>query len=128
MSRLTSIALLLVFSFSLIAPLLALGQKAESKVPACCRRNGKHHCAMSMAESTAANQTRTQVGAPPEKCPYCPSSMATNGHAPLAFAAASSVLGTTDTLTAVLAQTESKWRISRDRSRQKRGPPHVAFV
>jgi hypothetical protein len=128
MSRITSIALLLVFSFSLIAPLLALGQTADANVPVCCRRNGKHHCAMSMAESTAANQTRTLVGAPPEKCPYCPSSMATTGHAPLAFAAASTVLGTTDTLTVVLAQTESKWRISRDRSRQKRGPPHVAFA
>jgi hypothetical protein len=98
MSRITSIALLLVFSFSLIAPLLALGQTADANVPVCCRRNGKHHCAMSMAESTAANQTRTLVGAPPEKCPYCPSSMATTGHAPLAFAAASTVLGTTDTL------------------------------
>jgi hypothetical protein len=128
MFRVVSTALLLVLSFTLIAPLLALGQTGESNLPACCRRNGKHHCAMRMVERTVAKTSGTQVGAPPEKCPYCPSSVATSGHRPLALVDTASVLGTLETLPTVIAQTESKWRISRDRSRQKRGPPHVSFI
>ncbi len=128
MPRIVSIALLLVFSFTLIAPLLALGQTGEANLPACCRKNGKHHCAMSMVERTVAKKSGTQVGAPPEKCPYGPSSIATSGHRPLALVATLSVLGTRDTLPTVIAQTESKWRISRDRSRQKRGPPYLLFI
>jgi len=128
MPRAISIALLLVFSSTLIAPMLALGQTGEATPPACCRRDGRHHCSMSIAERTAARKSGTEVGGPLEKCPYCPSSVATTGHSPLALVASSSGLGIPETLPAVIAQTESKWRISRDRSRQKRGPPQVSFL
>ena len=35
--------LLALFSFSLISPAV-LASDADSKLPACCKRNGKHHC------------------------------------------------------------------------------------
>ena len=43
MRRIPASLLLLLISFSLISPLLAA--PAEAKLPACCRRDGKHRCA-----------------------------------------------------------------------------------
>jgi hypothetical protein len=102
--------------------------KRTQALPWVLSRRRRDSRAMSMAQRTVAKKSGTHVGAPPEKCPYCPSSVATSGHSPLALAAASSVLGTLDSLPTVISQTESKWRISRDRSRQKRGPPLTSFI
>jgi hypothetical protein len=41
--RIPASLLLLLISFSLISPLLAA--PVESKLPVCCRRDGKHRCA-----------------------------------------------------------------------------------
>jgi hypothetical protein len=43
----------------------------------------------------------------------------------VAFGQSASVLASLVTHPAGVAQTESKWRISHDRSRQKRGPPSL---
>jgi len=123
-----SIALLLLIGFPLISPLLAQGNTSDSRLPACCRRNGKHHCMMGQVERASVANGRIEVGAQPEKCPYCPSSIATAVHNPLALAATARVFGTLDTLPAVVAQTESEWRIARERSRQKRGPPNQSLL
>lgn len=45
MPRSIASLLLALFSFALIAP--AFGTSADSRLPECCRRAGKHHCAMS---------------------------------------------------------------------------------
>jgi hypothetical protein len=42
--RFSAILLLFVFGLSLLSPLF--GADAESSLPACCRKAGKHHCAM----------------------------------------------------------------------------------
>lgn len=61
--------------------------------------------------------------APQEKCPYYPASVvALHGNA-LAPPVAQAVFAGLIAHPAVAAQTESKLRISRSRSRQKRGPP-----
>ncbi len=49
MRRLISSILLVLISFALISPLLA--EKTESKIPACCLRNGRHHCTMGSQSS-----------------------------------------------------------------------------
>lgn len=50
MRRFPAIVLLLVaFSLSLLAPLLAAGTPKE--LPACCRRDGNHHCARNRAHT-----------------------------------------------------------------------------
>jgi hypothetical protein len=52
--RLLAISLLLLFSFPLVSPLLALSANPETNLPACCRRDGKHHCQMNMQRSSAS--------------------------------------------------------------------------
>jgi hypothetical protein len=64
--------LLLLFSFPLIAPLFALGSDAESRLPACCRTHGKHHCMMSVEEMQALLDGEHFTAVTP-KCPLYPS-------------------------------------------------------
>ncbi len=47
--------LLLVFTFGLIAPVLLLAGRdgGEPKVPACCRKDGKHKCSMRSVEPSS---------------------------------------------------------------------------
>lgn len=111
----------------IMAPAIALAQEGGSNLPMCCRRNGKHHCAMSGAERqklTAKSSDETRWQAPPERCPY----------APVAMTAAMHVNVFTPTVQAAMfaeivshpagvAQTESKWRVACERARGKRGPP-----
>lgn len=125
MRKALSILLLAFFGLPIVSPLLALTPRSERDLPACCRRNGKHHCMMSMAEREKLTDSKeTRVAAPDEKCPYAPSIAAFCIHVSPFFPAAgkdrfvppsSHPLG--------MAQTESKLRISQVRSRQKRGPP-----
>ena len=67
MRRLLSLVLLAAFGFPAVAPVLALGQDTESSLPACCRRNGAHHCSM-------GNMQRQSTSAPAlsEHCPCFP--------------------------------------------------------
>ena len=66
MRRIVSIVVLAVFAWQLAAPLL--GPDPDATLPPCCRRHGKHHCAMSwMAEQ---NSGRPGFKAVTEKCPY----------------------------------------------------------
>jgi hypothetical protein len=53
MRRFLASLLLVVISLSLVSPLLA--SAAKSDVPACCLRNGKHHCAMGAPVSSNGN-------------------------------------------------------------------------
>jgi hypothetical protein len=58
-----------------------------------------------------------------EKCPYCPRTVATFHRDILAPPTAQVIFAALAAHPAVVAQVESKLRIARDRSRQKRGPP-----
>jgi hypothetical protein len=123
--RLFSILLLAAFSLPLVSPLFALGIDAETGLPACCRRNGKHHCMQSMAERANPSQSDTQIGALARKCPYCPQAIASAHTNPLANPRATADLAPLTSHPASIVQTESRRRISRDRSRQERGPPTI---
>jgi hypothetical protein len=80
---------------------------------------------MSMAERSQPASSDPQVQAPAEKCPYCPTAIAVvHGNTfvlPIAQVAFAGLVAHP----AVAAQTESKLRISCNRSRQKRGPPTI---
>jgi hypothetical protein len=67
MRRTIALALTLLFGLTLIAPIFATN--ADSNLPPCCRRNGRHHCRMS--ELAASRRGFTSVS---ERCPCCPSS------------------------------------------------------
>jgi hypothetical protein len=136
--RLISILLLAVFGLPLISPLLAFGADGGTGLPACCRRTGKHQCAMNAGErdQVAAQpgpelaQQGPEFRPPVEKCPYSPASV-TAAHRDI-HAGSRAELGSAVWLSQASgeAQTESMWRIARDRARGKRGPPsapaHVA--
>jgi hypothetical protein len=127
--KIIAIALLVLFGLPFASSLLALTPKSEANLPACCRRNGKHHCMMAMAERTKPASDKPEFGALPEKCPYSPVALLGTTH-PTAF-----TLPTGQMVYAELvshpcgtAQTESKLRISRDRARGKRGPPAYSIL
>lgn len=121
MRRAPAALLLLVLSLPLITPLFASGVD-ESQLPACCRRNGKHHCAMAASEATLGGiPAGTVVIA--EKCPYspfgCPQLML-----PHVFLRSSMGLSARPaSISRIAGEAEAGWRISTDRARHKRGPP-----
>ena len=108
--RLISMLLLLLVGLPLTTPLFALGATARTGVPACCRRSGQHHCAMGAEESGRADRQGAM------HAPAGPLDVFTVSHAGALYAAVVSH-------PASVTQSECKWRMARDRSRQKRGPP-----
>jgi hypothetical protein len=54
MRRAIAISLMMLFSWTLIAPFYA--RDSGANLPACCRKNGKHHCAMHTIDQLAGNQ------------------------------------------------------------------------
>lgn len=125
MRRLLASALMLAFFSPLIAPAFTASVN-EADLPACCRRDGKHHCMMyRMAMGLAPWPYRTVQ----DKCPYSPFAhlaiLIFHGyfsHKPPAAAAHMAVLA------ARVRQAEAGYRISFSRSRQKRGPPLLAVI
>jgi len=71
----------------------------------------------------AARETR--VGALEAKCPYAPAAFVLGYNPSLAGFPARGVFAALVSQPAIIAQAESRLRISRDRSRQKRGPPSL---
>lgn len=123
-----ALAILLVFAFSLplIAPALASAPD-ESQLPACCRRDGKHHCAMfSDAVSVNVSKRVTTVSG---KCP-CPPFARLALMLPHALSSqhTSAAVARNAGPAAVIREAEAGYRISFDRSRQKRGPPQLASL
>lgn len=114
--------LVLLFSLPLIAPAFTSGPD-DASLPACCRRNGKHHCIMyrmMMGEDSSPYHVVT------EKCPYSPFA----GVAlmlPHAFVShsAPAVDGSPTGPAAVIREAEAGYRIALDRARHKRGPPRI---
>lgn len=73
MRRVLSIALALLFS---LGPLAATFRASDdTRLPACCRRHGAHHCAMSddaMARGIEGNAASKPSFAAPSHCPLYP--------------------------------------------------------
>lgn len=125
MRRLLASALVLAFFSPLIAPAFTASAR-DAGLPACCRRNGKHHCMMyRMAMGLEPSPYRTVA----DKCPYSPfahlSILIFHGYPAdqTPVAAAHRIV-----LAARVPQAEAGYRISFFRSRQKRGPPRLAAI
>jgi len=73
MRRIFSLVLLAAFGLPAVAPALTLGQDAEASLPACCRRNGAHHCSMKM------HRPPSSAPAFSERCPSFPQPFITPG-------------------------------------------------
>jgi hypothetical protein len=122
--RTISITLLLLFSLPLISPLFALGRTAESRLPACCRMHGKHHCMMSMEEMEALLDG-VHFTPPPMKCPLFPKALSPVPHQALFFDRAALPFAEALSHSVLARQTEAWARGALDSARYQRGPPAV---
>jgi len=122
MRRVPAILLVFLFSFSLIGP--ALFVNAESNLPACCRREGKHHCGMAAQDTADVPSSGPAVDALRAKCPFFPSGGAVVPDSGPALPAAASAAGVSSAgQIALPAEAEAGYRISFNRAHHKRGPP-----
>lgn len=74
-----TLSILLVIFFSLGPLTAALQADDDSRLPACCRRHGTHHCAMGGPSAIAAllvASTATPIVTAPVRCPYFPNTVA----------------------------------------------------
>jgi hypothetical protein len=109
-----------VIGFSLIAPGLLLD--AQSDLPACCRRNGVHHCIGNMDE--APSNSGISFQAIRQTCPSF--GIAAPACANLALPKPSAaVFAALLSHPSIQFQTEACYRVSSSRSHQKRGPPLI---
>jgi hypothetical protein len=123
--RFLSFVLLAVFSLPLILPALALGQDPESNLPACCRRNGAHHCRMS-AEQMQALLDGHHFTTVHSKCPLYPAAPVTLHQQNLSCGTAEpALLETPDSLALKTAQIAAWARSAEAGARHKRGPPAI---
>jgi len=103
--------LLVAFSFPLIGPAL-FASDAQSNLPSCCRREGKHHCGMASMAARDADPTGPVLHT--SRCAQSTPGLIGSSRAIVA-AVASHPAGH--------AQAEILFHISYSRSGQKRGPP-----
>jgi hypothetical protein len=121
MRRAWAALLVVLFSLPLIAPAFASGPD-DSQLPACCRRDGKHHCAMQMTVGNIPSKLVTVS----EKCPWAPFNrcplMLPHSFTP---AAQHTVAGPAQGPALIVHAAEAGYRVSADRTRHKRGPPRL---
>jgi hypothetical protein len=128
--RLLAILIALLVGLPTVSPLFALSTGDDLSRPACCRRDGKHHCMLvDMDMSGASSTDRTGFSAPSvsERCPYGANSVPTTAHPDWTLDTAQAIFAGVVAHPAVAPQTESKRRISAERSRHKRGPPTISL-
>jgi len=124
MRRVPAILLVFLFSFSLIGPALFVDD--ESNLPACCRRGGKHHCAMMDRDMAPTPPSGVAVDALRTKCPFFSNGGAVLPHSGAAILAACRTAGVSIVIQiAKPAQAEAGYRLSFNRSHHKRGPPNL---
>jgi len=109
------------------APVLSAltSRSAEDRLPACCRRGGKHHCAMQMMMDSGSGPA---FAAPPQHCPFYPKGVLPGPTRLSLFVpaqVAAFFFAAVQSHPAFAAQTETLYRIAFDRSRLKRGPPSL---
>jgi hypothetical protein len=124
MRRILAFLMLALIGSFLATPLLALSSSdPERNLPACCRRDGHHYCAM-MDQALRSTGHGTHARQVFERCPFYPHATAVS--APLLQAVPSPSTPhfvQIDSQIAAHSQTEAFYRLSLDRSRWNRGPP-----
>jgi hypothetical protein len=120
MRRLWATLLVAVFSFAFIPPAMFV-PAGDEKLPPCCRKDGKHHCAAAQSKGSSSGpsfQARCPLFSNGQTLPSIPRAEAPIlGHA---FTA-----GVTNSNTS-RPQTEKLGAAPFDRSGQKRGPPSLS--
>jgi len=102
----------------------------ESNLPACCRRNGKHHCHMSadqMRAMLASSSTQTILTAP-SCCPCYPQNQATSVSQSAAVVSPSAQLSTLLVERRTPQASRAAALVSARRTWPKRGPPALSLL
>ena len=124
MRRIPAIVLLLVIGLSLTTPLLLASP--ESKIAACCRRDGKHHCAKMAHSAHAEDSPGTLRIAATATCPLFNGGQGATAIADIAVTPPlTRVFSALATHIAKAPQAEAQGRIFKSRASQKRGPPSL---
>ena len=113
-----AVLLLALFCNSLVAPLL-FASDADSRLPACCRRNGVHKCDMMMAASSSSSPA--WFAAPCRSYPGPQTIPTPAGAGPVVFSDTSAGLVSSES--PLLSTRDGRYRVAFYRSHQKRGPP-----
>jgi hypothetical protein len=117
------IAIVLMTIFGWLMALPAFAASTDLTVPACCRRSGQHHC---MMQEQAMGQAGPATVTVAPQCPFWHRSDAVATQARFcALGVHQAVFAGLTQHPAVSPQTQAAYRISHDRSRQKRGPPSL---
>jgi hypothetical protein len=118
MRRVFASLLLVLFGFPPIAP--ALLAHTASGLPACCLRNGKHHCAMAEGDAPAGMALRANQ----PKCPLFPKAQAVTVFSKTVVFGATPVASAPHLFVAMIARPDGQFvRIGLRGSVRKRGPP-----
>lgn len=120
--RILALSLLLLFSFPLVSPLLALSTNSDATLPACCRRNGVHHCQMKMQRPDVSAHQVT-VSTVSTKCPFYPGPATLVRHNDVRLHTSTRVSAESVNHGTVKALTRAHVQIALDTAWQKRGPP-----
>jgi hypothetical protein len=120
MRRALAITIVLLFGFSLTAPLFAVG---ATDLPQCCRRNGSHHC----VGSATADPGSRAISTIAPKCPNWPKSTPAPRPNDLTSTQPQGISTPLYAHPAAAPQTEARYRVAFTRSRQKRGPPAISL-
>jgi hypothetical protein len=127
---------MLILGLPMFSPLFAMAGGDAGNLPACCRRDGKHHCMMmagmlmgsSDGASASSNPgTQPTVAIMTEPCPYGPQGLPGAVHRDWQLDTASAVFAGLMAHPSGSPQTESKCRVSSLRARHKRGPPMISL-
>lgn len=123
---LATVLLLLATSLSVVSPLL-WAKPDEKELPACCRRDGKHHCAKTAGHSEESNLPGQHFAGALAACPMFPSGHAAPagiqiGVAPALATSATAILPIRP---AAPAATQACSSAPSVRPWQQRGPPSL---
>jgi hypothetical protein len=122
LQRICAFLLSVAFSLQLMAPLLSA--EPESKLPACCRRDGKHACSMMTKAPSASTSGKVSVTSKKTGCPLYPSGQTVPASDRVIVDSIHSARWTPPAIVADVAeQMEARFRILFSRATQKRGPP-----
>jgi hypothetical protein len=126
MRRGFSLFLILLFS---LGPLAAtLQAEDDARLPACCRRNGTHHCVMSAAQTASlALAAGRHILIAPNTCPRFPGYAFTVTNTVHALAASPAALPSLAVSLHSAKAARAAARISQARTRSSRAPPSAFF-
>ena len=114
-----AIFVLLLNAWTLLAP-FALAASADS-APACCRRNGKHHCMSAMSGTAVSTDNGPVLRSQSSKCPYNSETARPGFVAKLAVSTTSTLHSSTEALVAATESAQAEFHSAGSIS--PRGPP-----